>query len=323
MMPPDGKCTMAAERNLILVHQPYRQDIRDFHAIAERVEDLAPDIRAFVVYNSARNVLTRKKAAGLPTLVFSPGELDDFRPARGKIYAGHFIPKSAQMQRLAQAGVPVPPFVGPADDPAKLRELSDIVLVKADDRNASLGQGIQLRRRSDLERERAGGGDTPAGGALVQSYIDTGPYPSNYRVHTLFGRTLLAYRKISTVRGPDPDMPDSALREAVFQARARTGQRHEICREDDVLALARRAYEAMPEIPLHGCDIVRDCGSGRLYVLEINAGGNTWVFSYGSRDAPYTLRLRDSLGVADLAAPFDTFTVAAHALIAKTREEAA
>ena len=46
-----------------------------------------------------------------------------------------------------------------------------------------------------------------------------------------------------------------------------------------MLAIARLAHAAIPEVPLKGCDIIRDAGSGRLYVLEVNPGGNTWHFS--------------------------------------------
>ena len=47
----------------------------------------------------------------------------------------------------------------------------------------------------------------------------------------------------------------------------------------DILELARRAYLALPEIALQGIDIIREAGSGKLYLLEANPGGNTWIFS--------------------------------------------
>lgn len=197
--------------------------------------------------------------------------------------------------------------------------LTDLVLVKQDDETASGGRGIQLRRRSDLEAELAAL-RTEQLPQLVQSYIDTGPFPISYRVHTLFGETLLAYKKTSTV--PGPSVQDTDLTRAIFQPRRRTGQTIEICRENDVLAMARRAYLAFPEIPLHGCDLVRDRNNGQLFVLEINAGGNTWVFSKtppSGRGLDYMI---EALGVANLVEPFDAFRTAARVLIAKTRAEA-
>jgi hypothetical protein len=47
----------------------------------------------------------------------------------------------------------------------------------------------------------------------------------------------------------------------------------------DVMAHTRIAYDAFPGIPLQASDIVRDYSSGRLFILKINAGGNTWDFS--------------------------------------------
>lgn len=314
---------MTVECNLILVHQPFAQDAQDFFDIAAIVEQMAPDIKTYVAYNDSRNVLTRKKASALPTLIFSPGELDEFCPRRGKIYAGGFIPKSEQMRRFAEAGLPVPPFAFNGEDVAVRADLSDFVLVKPDHQDASRGEGIQLRRRKILTQEIAASAGKIGHDFIVQKFVDTGPYPSNYRVHSLFGEPLLAFKKTSTVRGPDRAMPDVVLHDAVTQARRTTGQRRELCRDEDVLALARQAYVALPEIPLHGCDIIRDCKTGQLFLLEINAGGNTWVFSKSmAQGHDRQAELRKSLGITDLTEPFDAFRTAARVLIEKTRAEA-
>ena len=42
---------------------------------------------------------------------------------------------------------------------------------------------------------------------------------------------------------------------------------------EDVLALARRAHEAFPTVPVLGVDIVRDAATGALSVLEVNVTG--------------------------------------------------
>ena len=47
----------------------------------------------------------------------------------------------------------------------------------------------------------------------------------------------------------------------------------------DVMPVAKAAARAIPEVPLKGCDILRDERTGRVYVLELNPGGNTWHFS--------------------------------------------
>lgn len=314
---------MTIERNLILVHQPYRQDVQDFYDIAGLVEEIAPDIKVYVAYNSSGNILTRKQASRLPTLVFSPGPLEEFRPGRGKIYAGRYMPKGEQMRRFAQAGLPVPPTAASSESMAAREDLGEVVIVKPEGENASRGFGLQLRRRSALAAELAAESGAVSGDFIVQKYVHTGRFPSNYRVHTLFGEPLLAFRKISTVAGAGTDASDPVLRESVLQARHSTGQRLALCMEDDVLALARRAHAALPEVPLQGCDIVREEETGALFLLEVNAGGNTWVFSKPIRDGVRRdLVLQQALGVHDIREPFDAFRTAARALIDKTRAEA-
>jgi len=90
-----------------------------------------------------------------------------------------------------------------------------------------------------------------------------------------------------------------------------------LIQEPDVLRLACRTFSALPEIPLHGVDVIREANSGKLFVLEVNPGGNTWIFS---KDG--TARLKKALGVDCLTDQFDAFTTAARILIERTRSEA-
>jgi hypothetical protein len=83
------------------------------------------------------------------------------------------------------------------------------------------------------------------------------------------------------------------------------------------LALAAAAYQAMPDVALQACDIVREKG-GKLYLLEINPGGGTWMFS--SPNAPSYLA---NLGVDDLTAEFDAFPTCARVLIERSCADAA
>jgi hypothetical protein len=52
--------------------------------------------------------------------------------------------------------------------------------------------------------------------------------------------------------------------------------------ERDVIDLACRAHGAIPEMPSLGVDIVREHGTGALYVVEINAGGDSWALTNDS-----------------------------------------
>ena len=86
---------------------------------------------------------------------------------------------------------------------------------------------------------------------------------------------------------------------------------------------------ALPHVPKSGVDIVRDHLTGRLHVLECNAGGNTWHFS---SDIGATCRARlggypacpEAEAVAKgrlaLIGQFGAFDRAAEVLVEKTIE---
>jgi hypothetical protein len=174
-----------ATRNLVLVHEPFVQDRADLEAIAREIHASAPDIEVFVASNDTRSSTTRKQAGRRPTLVYSPTELRSFQPLRGKIYAGALIPKNVQLQRLVEAGVPVPEFAVLNDnielDPDRFGQ---VVMVKPTGLT-SHGSGIEMMRTSALAGSRwrnhpavRAAGDDPL---IVQRFIDTGEYPSRFQ----------------------------------------------------------------------------------------------------------------------------------------------
>jgi hypothetical protein len=305
-----------AERHLLLVHQPDAQDRKDFEQIAAMVGREAPDIAVFIASNEIPSAVTRRQAAKRPTLVFSPLYLRNFEPARGKVYAGQLLTKRQQMARFVAAGLPVPSFwfndAAARPDPSVLSLLGSHVLVKSAEMGASLGKGIVLMRTAaalaNLDR---------LGAVFLQRYIDTGRRPTWYRVYTIFGRPVAAHKNTSTVERASLDASDEELAKSVVQARRATGQTKSLCHEQDVLAFATEIYGAIPEVPFQACDIVRDEATGRLYVLEINPGGNTWVFSREN-----TAKVVAELGGYDIKQQFNAFETIAHSLIERTRLEA-
>jgi hypothetical protein len=309
-----------ASRNLVLVHEPDVQDWADLEAIARAASALAPDIEVFIASNDIPSSATRKRAARRPTLVYSPTVLRSFRPLRGKVYAGALITKDVQLRRLAQAGVPVPDFAVLAGDfefdPSRF---GPIVMIKPTG-FTSHGQGIAMVRAAELSGRKWR--DHPAVRAadgprlIVQRFVDTGEYPSHYRVLTLFGEPIFAFRAVSTLRRPSLDASSELLASGPFMAKH--GQRRLIVPvEMDVLDLSRQSFGAISEVALHGCDIVREAQTGRLFVLEVNPGGNTWSFS--SRWAEL---LRGELNMPDLSAQFDAWRTCARVLVQRTRSEA-
>jgi hypothetical protein len=309
-----------ALRNLVLVHEPFVQDRADLEAIAREIDATAPDIEVFIPSNDAPSSTTRKQASRRPTLVYSPTELRSFRPLRGKIYAGALISKETQLRRLAGAGIPVPEFAVLCDnfklDPDRF---GPIVMVKPTELT-SHGVGMQMVSTADVAYSRwrdhplvQAAGSSPM---ICQKFIDTGEYPSHYRVLTLFGEPIFGFRALSTVRRPDLDSAPEVLAAGPFMAKHAHRQLI-VPIEQDVLNLARKTFDAISEVALHGVDIIREKDTSRLFVLEINPGGNTWSFS-----SKWAAVLKQQLDMPDLSAQFDAWKLSARVLVQRTRSEA-
>ena len=308
----------APERNLVLVHSAGWQDPADFLAIKTHIEAIAPDIAVFIASNDIRSSVTRKQAAERPTLIFSPVRLLEFRPLRGTLYAGTPMSKIDEMRALAGAGLPVPRFevIG-----SHTRLSPDVygpfVVIKPSYALASWGQGVELRRTATV-RYRAPeafpdwhpGRQAPM---IAQQFVDCG-YPMTCRVLTIFGRPIFTYCRESTK--PLALAADKDEFEQRDYMPSPPDRRAFVTRDPDMLDLAARAYRAVPQAALQACDILR-AKTGELYLLEINPGGGTWMFS-----SPSAQVYREGLGVADLAIEFDAFRVIAQALVERTRAEA-
>jgi hypothetical protein len=315
---------MTVERHLVLVHTPGFQDLGDFENIARKVREQAPDIEVFIASNDIPSSVTRRRAGRLSTLIFSPGQLLGFRPARGKVYAGNPIPKLEQIARFRAAGLPAPASMEITPDVVLPEaEFGPHVVIKPGYSKASHGRAMTLMRRERVRfvPQHEYPEDHPGHYAsmFAQRFIDTGPHVNHYRVLTLFGATLLAFKTAASWERPPLDSPDDVLENIVVKARRLEGALvREITRDPDILGLAARVAQALPEIPLQGIDIVKEAATGKLYVLEANPGGNTWIFSKGAMSE----RLTKALGVEHLSDPFDAFATAAKVLIERTRREA-
>jgi hypothetical protein len=314
-------------RTLVLVNHPGWQNRQDFEEIKAKIEEIAPDI-------DVRIVDADRPADGIdacawqrPCLVISFATPIGFRPERGVIYCCRPIPKFEQLQKLNRAGIPVPlsarlefgkhldgKFWGP------------LVVLKPTT-PGFMSQGavylIRTQRVADLaETVFPPGHPSRQMPVIVQRFIDTGEQPSYYRVLTLFGEPLYCIRGMTDEKRPPLDSPDDVLLKAQVATNAEfVGRNSRFACDADVLDLARRAYGAMPAIPLQGVDIIREQETGRLFVLEINPGGNTWHFSSGHMDHRNAGRV-PTIPRAARIAQFCAWEVAARALIKKTLEEA-
>jgi hypothetical protein len=86
----------------------------------------------------------------------------------------------------------------------------------------------------------------------------------------------------------------------------------------EILSFATKVHDAFPAIPLLGVDILQDCTTGNVYVLEINAGGNVWHFS----SARSALGRDHGIPLEQRVAQFGAWDVAANTLVSFTRKHA-
>jgi hypothetical protein len=316
----------AAERHLVMVQQPGWQAIEDWYAIASRVVSQHPTIAVIVVSAIIADEAAAQYAAGKPTLVFAPGPLGRFSPRRGKLYHGRPIHKFEQLRRLDQAGVSVPRSMllrpDSTPDPA---EWGEFVVVKPTHiGSSSHGKGVTLMRTQRVRyiapEDYPEGHPGRLGPMLVQQFINTGKRISYYRVLTLFGRPLVCMRAISPGDLLDLSGDDDAIESNVVALQAFDDRERKFEYRADVVAMAEAAYRAIPEAPLQGCDIIREAGTGRLYVLELNPGGNTWHFS-----SAHGAQMRADIGPTGVEAmhnQLDAFGTAAQVLAERTQAEA-
>lgn len=323
---PESGPSGATTHHLVLAYQPGWQSLEDLSAIARRVRATCPEIGTFILPARQTNGVSRRHAAAQPTLVVSAGPLTGFRPLRGRIYQGFPIAKFHQLKRLHAAGVPVP-MTAPLTPDLRLDPdvWGEFVIVKPTEMTTSShGNGINLFRsrrvRFIAPREYPAGHPGRLAPMLVQQYVDTGERLAVYRVLTFFGEPLYAMLVRSLIPRVDLSAPDPLIEAAIMAHQADEDRDRYLVNDPDVIALARSVYAAIPEIPLQGCDIIREVGTGRLYVLELNPGGNTWHFS--SRHGADMRQKMGAQAVRQMHEQFQAFETAAATLVKRTLSEA-
>jgi hypothetical protein len=314
----------AKSRTLILVNHPGWQKRQDFEEIQAKIDALAAEIDVQIVDATKSADQLDDAIWQRPCLIVSFGLLQPFRPKRGLIYCCRPIPKFEQLVKLHGANIPVP-FSAQLAFGKQLdkRTWGPLVVLKPTT-PGFMSQGAVYLMRTERVADLAEvvfpfGHPSRRLPVLVQQFVDTGEWPSYYRVLTLFGEPLYCFRSYTPKPRPPLDASDEVLLKAQIATNIESSSRkqHHAASDADVLDLARRAHAAMPAIPLQGVDIIREAATGRLFVLEINPGGNTWHFS--SRH----IEQRPSAGSREeRIAQFGAWDIAARVLIKKTQEEA-
>ena len=300
---------------LIMVAQPRLNQNRDFAVISDHIRRTAPDIETAILEDRVYRWLDDSMAR--PTLVFSPLPLVLLKPPRGAVYQGINLTASQECAALDRIGIPVPRWTRlTPDHTPDLTDFGPYVVVKPD--QGFQGADVRIKRKGRVRwsppktRTAAGSRDW-----VVQEFVYTGRWPVSYRVTTLFGHALWAVRWEANhdrqplesryaFQGGGMSIVASAKKDAIATP----------VHDSEIIAFGERAHAAFPEIPLLGVDVLQEQPSGRLYAIEVNAMGLTWLLS-----SAVGLGVQRTHGF-DLDAEFNSLEKAAAILAQETRRRA-
>ena len=308
--------------NLVLVPNSISNSFADFKKIAAEIRALAPEISTYVIKDKKRYLLHNSHLILRPTMVFSPTKLYNFFSCRGSLFQGQPLPKSQELRHLQENGIPVPAWklLTPEHTP-DLSDFGPYVVFKPD--HAAKGADVKIMRKGRVrwrepKTQYAQYKQVEQNNKnwIIQEFIYTGQWPVSYRVETLFGNALWAWRnEANNARRPLTDKYKFE-QGGISIVSAGHGSRFELHNDPEIISLAERAHQAFPKIPLLGIDILKEVPSGNLYVIEVNAIGYTWTAS--SKPG----RNMQAENQIDLASQFSCIQTAARILSEKTKQYA-
>ena len=256
-------------------------DRDSYERVSRLVEELDPTIHTAIVEDKPRWSVDLPSR---PTLFFSPALIRNRPRIPGRIACGFPLSKSEEYSILAEAGISVPRWVTLREGEIPNLDGFGDYLVRKPDYGAK-GAEVRIVKRGRVRWKRvvtAAAGPSPA--LLVQEFIYTGLWPVSYRVNTLFGRVLYCLRLTGNTNRPvlhgpnDFDSRGSSGNSPSIVANVRDSKA-EYCDDADIIRFGERAARAFPDLPLLGVDVLKEAGTGRLFVAEVNALGHNWNFS--------------------------------------------
>lgn len=303
--------------NLIFVYKNRANYPNTFRKIAGYIRELDPGIRTFIIKDKHQWCLLPRLMLH-PTLIFCPVDIRTFKPWRGQIFCGRKLTKSEEYTALEKSGFPVPRWqlleTGVKPD---LSTYGPYVVTKPN--RGIQGAFVRIRRRGRVRGENVTllGASEPSP-LLVQDFIYTGLWPISYRVTSLFGKTLFSLKhegshKHLALNGPDDFIQPDGKGNRVIVATGRNCT-IQLNSDEEIIRFGESVHAAFPDIPLLGVDVLREAGTGKLYVSEVNAIGVVWGFADTGK-----ARMELEFGF-DMEKQFDGLHLAARILAEKTRQ---
>ena len=244
-------------------------------------------VRSRVVWDVEPDLKHRLWTLGQPTAVVSFTLLRKFIPAWAMIWQQARLTKIGEYEVLSRAGIPTPktkPLY--RDSEPDLSDFDEYVVVKPARGGCGAFARIMRRGRArwrPLEVNRVNSGVNEA--LIAQEYIHTGPWPTSYRVATVFGEAIYALRITADRKRKPMEYAKGSVGAHMFAGHSIVASSKGCTMDaqvpDDVIEFAKAVHLAFPTIPLLGTDIVREESTGKLYVLEVNASG--WTFHLANK----------------------------------------
>ncbi len=220
---------MPRKFTLIVVHRRGPENEADFKEICAKVEALDPGIAAYATDSDKPSPIPRSEWRR-PALVVALMQTFALKIPRGALLRNFEINKLVQTQALRKAGLPTLPDLpfrpGMMLDPILFGEF--VLLKPLDARLTSKGAGIQVMRRTRLEKLRPS--DLPTDhpirrerkGYIVQKLVNTGKFATTYRVAIFLGELLYGLKYQSFDPSPDLTSPDSVIEAGNFTQKGET-----------------------------------------------------------------------------------------------------
>ena len=304
------------KKALIVVHRNESAD--DFQKIARRIRKLDPTISVTMVSDFLTSKMVPADCLNLPMLVIY---LCNPPPTEFKVatkIAVKEMSKIEEYEHFKQHNIPCLPIErfrwGIELDPDIYGEW----LVLKPEHITSNGKDVNMVPTSQLSKLKIQDFHINhlihKDSYLVQKFIKTGENPNFWRVLVFLDEILLSYR-------PELNLPYlntldlKKLLDTSISPVRRDDRKIHMEINEEVNALAKLVASTFPDNPLWGVDIIRDQETGKLYVLEVNLGGNTWSFS-----TPHGEKFRSVVGLKNMLLQYNAWDRAAEALVRKTHE---
>lgn len=305
--------------NLILFHAPKHGDVSDLMTVRNMMVGRAPDIQVHIL-STAHAVPPDfwRLAAGRPSLIFSASALRLNAPVRGTRLISHNLSKLEEMELMTAAGFAVPEArVITPEMRLDEAEWGPFTVVKPN--GGIRGRGIRLVRTRDvrwIDTAKLPKDDPRHNQQLLaQRFVDTGPFITCYRVMTLLGRPVYCAASTAVERRPELDTGGTDTLDVPVAVNG-MARKIALSNESEIIEVAASLHDALPHLPVMGVDVIREHGTGRLFVLEFNSHGHIWHLS---TKLGYSMQHDNGI---DFYGQFNALSTIADALIEATRERA-